>query len=68
MERLKVDKKEAERTVDDLDHSRRQYVKTYYRRTWDDPNNYHLILNSDRLSYDEIAEVVAATVRVRRWK
>ena len=68
MERLKVDRKEAERTVDRLDGSRRQYVKTYYGRVWDDPNNYHLILNSDRMSYDEIAEVIAGAVSARGWR
>ncbi len=68
MERLKVDRKEAERTVDDVDSGRRQYVKTHYGRGWDDPVNYHLVLNSERLSYSEIADLVVGVVRMRDWQ
>ena len=68
MERHQVDHKAAERMVDELDHSRRRYVKTHYGRVWDDPNNYHLILNSDRLRYEEIAELIVNAVRRRGWQ
>ena len=68
MERLKVDRKEAEHTVDDIDAGRRHYVKTYYGRTWDDPTNYHLVLNSERLSYREIADLVVGAVRMKDWQ
>jgi cytidylate kinase len=68
MQRLKVDRKEAERTVDEIDAGRRLYVKTYYGRTWDDVTNYHLILNSERLSYREIAELVVGAVRMKDWQ
>ncbi|MBI4422070.1 MAG: cytidylate kinase-like family protein [Gemmatimonadetes bacterium] len=68
MERLTVDRKEAERTVDEIDHSRRQYVKTYYGRVWDSPENYHMVLNGDRLTYDEIADLTVAAVKKRGWK
>ena len=68
MERLKVDRKEAERTVDTMDHDRRDYVKSHYGRVWDDPTNYHLILNSDRLSFREIADLVVGAVRMRDWQ
>jgi cytidylate kinase len=68
MERLKVDRREAERTIDDVDNGRRHYVKTHYGRAWDDPTNYHLILNSDRLTYNEIADLVVGVVRMRDWQ
>jgi cytidylate kinase len=68
MERLKLDQKAAERTVDQIDAGRRHYVKTYYGRAWDDPTNYDLILNSASLSYPEIAKLVVGAVRIQNWQ
>jgi cytidylate kinase len=65
--RLNVSEKEAERTVDTRDHERKEYVHTHYQRNWDDPSNYHLIVNSALVSYDGAADlVVAAATRVTR--
>jgi cytidylate kinase len=68
MERLKVDRKAAEKTVDDTDHARRQYVKARYGRVWDDPSNYHLVVNTDRLTHAEIVEAVSGLVKHRGWR
>ena len=68
MERLKLDRKDAERTTHEIDEGRRQYVKTYYGRRWDDPANYDLILNSGMFSYQQCAEMIEAAVRVRGWR
>ncbi len=67
MERLKVDRKEAERTVDQIDEGRRRYVRTHYRRQWDDPSNYHLVLNTGWLSYDRCAELIVEAARLEGW-
>ncbi len=67
MERLKVDRKEAERTVDQIDEGRRRYVRTHYRRQWEDPSNYHLVLNSGSLSYDRCAELIVEAARLEGW-
>jgi cytidylate kinase len=68
MERLKADQRDAERTIHEIDEGRRQYVKTHYRRRWDDPANYHLILNTDVFSYEQCAELIQAAVRLRGWE
>ncbi len=49
-----------------MDEGRRRYVKTYYRRRWDDPANYHLVLNTGAFSYGQVAELIceAATIRL----
>ena len=60
MERLKVDRKTAERTTHEIDEGRRQYVKTYYGRRWDDPANYDLVLNSVPFGYQHCAEMIEA--------
>jgi cytidylate kinase len=67
MERLKLDRKEAERTVDQIDEGRRRYVRTHYHRQWDDPCNYHLVLNSGSLSYDRCAELIVEAARLEGW-
>jgi cytidylate kinase len=67
-ERLKVDTKEAERTLRERDEGRRRYVKTYYGRRWDDPANYHLVLNTGALSFEECAGMIEAAVRLRGWR
>lgn len=43
-------------------------MKTHYGRQWDDPANYHLVFNSDRMTFGEIADVVAGVVRMRNWQ
>jgi len=68
MERLRVDQKAAERTIHEIDEGRRQYVKTYYKRRWDDPANYHLILNTDVFSFEQSAELIGAAVGLRGWR
>lgn len=67
MERLGQDRKTAERTIHDIDEGRRRYVKTYYGRQWDDPANYHLVLNTDAFSYDECADLIVESTKVRGW-
>jgi cytidylate kinase len=62
MDRLKVDRKDAEKRVDEMDNARRHYVKERYRRVWDDPANYHLVVNTDRFSYDRAVELIAKAV------
>jgi cytidylate kinase len=62
-ERSGVSVKEAEKTVAGRDKGRREYVDTHYRRDWDDPANYHLIVNSGLLTYPEAADVIVAAAR-----
>jgi cytidylate kinase len=68
MERLGVERKEAEKTLDNVDSSRRHYVKTHYGRDWGNPADYDLVLNSERLSFQEIADLVVGAVRMRDWQ
>ena len=62
-ERLNVSQKEAERTVDQTDRDRKEYVHTHYQRDWSDPANYHLVINSTRVSYEKAAELIVAAAK-----
>jgi len=65
-QRLGLEEKEAERTVDRRDNERRDYVRTHYQRDWDDSCSYHLVVNSALMSYDGAADlIVGAAKRIR---
>ena len=49
----------------DEDLGRKRYVKKYYAADIDDPLLYHLVINTDLLSYGEAARTIAEAVRDR---
>ena len=49
----------------DEDLGRKRYVKKYYAADIDDPLLYHLVINTDLLSYGEAARTIAEAVRAR---
>jgi cytidylate kinase len=67
MEILGASHKEAEKTLGEIDAGRRDYLETHYRQRWDDPTNYHLVLNTGLLSYEEAASVLVAAARRQGW-
>jgi cytidylate kinase len=50
---------EASEYVRDQDLGRRRYVKKYFDKDIDDPLLYHLVINTDRVSYGEAARMIA---------
>jgi hypothetical protein len=44
------------------DHQRAQYLKKYFAKQIDDPLLYHLVINTDRISYEEVAQMIGAAV------
>jgi cytidylate kinase len=67
VERLGVNRADAERVVDETDRQRDQYVKTYYGRQRQDLTNYDLVVNAERLGVEGAAELIVAEVKRRRW-
>lgn len=65
--RLGVDPKAAEEAIARIDANRARYHREYYRRDWNDPANYHLILNTGVLGYDAAADLVVARARQLGW-
>lgn len=61
--RLGVDVREAERTVDDTNRQREQYVRKHWNRAWRAPESYHLCLNTDWLGLDRAADVIIGLAR-----
>jgi cytidylate kinase len=67
VERLGLTGAEAEGVVERTDDGRRQYVKTYYDREWENADNYHLVINTGVFSYEQAAELIVKGARLRGW-
>jgi cytidylate kinase len=61
--RLGVSPAQAAATVDDSDKMRGRYTREYYRRDWNDPVNFHMVLNTAALGIDGATNVVVARAR-----
>jgi cytidylate kinase len=58
---------QAATAVDDTDKMRARYTREYYRRDWDDPVNFHMVLNTGLLGFDGARDVVVERARVLGW-
>lgn len=67
VEKLGVDPAKAEKELDETDRRRDQYTKTYYNRTRQDPTNYDLVINAERLGFEGAAALVVAEAKRRGW-
>src|SRR5262249_14847401 len=55
---LGISEEEARRVVDATDHQRTDFVRDHFHRDPTDPENYDLVLNSQRFSAEECAELI----------
>lgn len=67
MERLGLDQRRAEKMMDETDAHRARYHKEYYERDWSDPVNFHMVLNTEALSFPGAAELIVARARSLGW-
>jgi cytidylate kinase len=66
-DRLAVDLQQAAATVDDSDSARDRYHRQYYRRDWNDPLLYHMVLNTEALGLDGATALIVARARTLGW-
>lgn len=64
---LGVDADAAARTLEETDKNRERYHREFYDRDWNDPVNYDLVLNTERLGFDGSAELIVARARSLGW-
>ena len=67
MEAEQLERKAAEKLTSDTDSNRARYHRQYYGRDWDDPVNYHMVLNTGLLGFEGAAGVVVGMARGRGW-
>jgi cytidylate kinase len=53
-----VDRSQAASTIKDADAGRRDYLKRFYSVERESPTDYDLVVNTDRLSSEQAAEIV----------
>lgn len=58
MENLNLSERAAVRLLKRTDRARKAYYKNYTGKDWNDPNAYHMILNSDLLSFDLCVDLI----------
>ena len=44
------------------DRGRSRYLKTHFKADLDDPLLYHLVINTDLVSYEDAAQIIARAV------
>ena len=55
---FELSEKEAAEYVEKTDRSRKQYVRRYFDVDVADPHQYHLVINSGKMGYQEAAKII----------
>jgi len=58
----KMDRRTASHFIEREDKTRKLFIKKYFHRDIEDPMNYHLILNTYLMSFEEIAETIGSII------
>lgn len=67
IERLQVPAEEAPTLLAESDRNRERYHLEYYGRDWNDPANYHIVLNTGLLGYRGSADLIVSRARALGW-
>lgn len=63
MERLDLNRRDAQSRVRASDRSRFDYVRRYHNVDWLDPTLYHLTINSSRASLATAVDLIITTAK-----
>jgi cytidylate kinase len=66
-DRLGIPLEEAASLTDETDRNRARYHKQHYQRDWNDPANYHLVINTAAVGLDGATDLVVARARALGW-
>jgi cytidylate kinase len=58
MEQFGLSERKAVGLLRRTDRARKAYYKNYTGADWNDPNAYHLVVNSDRLEYEKCVDLI----------
>lgn len=65
IERGAISAADARRRVRETDHAREVYVRHFYRRRWDDPAAFHLVVTATAFSAPTCVALIATAARGR---
>lgn len=67
MRRHDLDQDAAQADVEEHDVNRERYHREFYDRDWNDPVNYHMVLNTELLSLEGAADLIMHRARAMGW-
>ena len=64
-DRFGIDEAAARKILKRSDHERSTFINRAYHRNWDDPDDYDMTLNSGRLGFDELVDLIVSEIPAR---
>lgn len=58
MEKLGLPEKKAVKLLKATDKARKAYYKNYTGKDWNDPDGYHMILNADKMTFEQCVDLI----------
>jgi cytidylate kinase len=58
MQDLNLDEEAAKQEIESYDNSRHEFIKRYFQAELEDPANYDLVINTERLSFEATASII----------
>ena len=65
MDRLNLNEKEAKEYIDQHQRQRNEFIKHYTKADLTDPAMYHLVINNEKNSADEIASTIESYMKIK---
>ena len=65
MESMELGEEAAKKEIERNDSSRREFVKRYFRAEIENPLNYHIVINTDKISYEIASSIIIDTVNLK---
>lgn len=67
IDRLGFSEADARPHLEEVDHNRQRYHSELYGRDWNDPVNYHMVLNTEAVGAAGAAELIVTRARALGW-
>ena len=64
MDEMQLERDQAEHLIHEKDQQRALYLQHNYREDWCDPRLYHFIINTAKMSWDHMTELVLQSIRM----
>jgi cytidylate kinase len=66
MERMKLDEEKAKNEIKRTDSNYHEFIRRYFHAEPENPLDYHVVLNTERISIQEAASVIVHAVNLRK--
>ena len=63
-----IDRMEAEKRVRKINKEREGFYYYYTGKNWMDMNNYDVAINSEKINFDQVAEIIKGVMKARGFE